>query len=156
MFGGAGFDLGFATATEDILGTGKWTVGPSALAIYLGDKWNVGGLVQHYWDYAGENDRDSVNLTNLQYMIYYSLDEVTSIGMAPNILVNWNQDSDNKLTLPVGLGINRTFQFGKVPVRIGVEVHYSVVQPDDVVGSKWDIRFFVIPAVASALFDWMN
>ncbi len=153
---GAGFDLGLPTATEDILGTGKWTAGPSGLAVYMGPKWKVGGLVQQYWDFAGESDRDPVNLTNFQYFIYYSLDEVTSVGCSPNIIANWEQDSDNAFTVPIGLGINRTFQFGKVPIRIGFEVHYSVVQPDDVPGSVWDFRFFFIPAAPSALFSWMN
>jgi len=32
---GAGFDLGFPTAQEDILGTGKYLAGPSALAVYM-------------------------------------------------------------------------------------------------------------------------
>jgi hypothetical protein len=153
---GAGFDLGFPTASKDLLGTGKWTAGPSALGVYLGPKWKIGGLLQTYWDYAGPSGRDDVSLMNLQYFIYYSLDEVTSIGAAPNIIANWEQTSGNKWTVPIGLGINRTFQFGKVPVRFGFEVHYSVVQPDDVAGQKWDFRFYMIPAVPSALFKWMQ
>jgi hypothetical protein len=153
---GLGFDLGFPTATEDILGTGKWLAGPSALGVYMGPKWKVGALLQQYWDYAGDSDRDDVSLMNLQYFIYYSLDEVTSIGAAPNVIANWEQDSDNTWTVPVGLGINRTFQFGKLPVRLGAEVHYSIIQPDDVVGQEWNFRFYVIPAVPSALFKWMD
>jgi hypothetical protein len=152
----AGFDAGFPTASEDILGTGKWTAGPSALGVYMGPKWKIGTLVQQYWDYAGDDDRDDVNLMNLQYFIFYSLDDVTSIGASPNIIANWNLDSDNAWTVPVGLGISRTFQFGKVPVRFGAEVHYSVIQPDDVPGAKWDFRFYVIPAAPSALFKWMQ
>ncbi len=43
---GLGFDLGFPTATEDILGTGKWLAGPSGLGVYMGPKWKIGGLIQ--------------------------------------------------------------------------------------------------------------
>ena len=153
---GLGFDLGVPTASDDILGTGKWTGGPSALAAYLGTKWKVGGLVQQYWDFAGDSERSDVNMTNLQYLYYYSLNPTTSIGAAPNVIFNWEQTSGNKTTLPVGLGINKTINIGKVPVRFGVEAHYSVIQPDDVPGSKWDFRFYVIPAVPSALFKWMQ
>jgi len=153
---GAGFDLGFPTAKEDILGTGKWLAGPSGLGVYMGPKWKIGALVQQYWDYAGDNDRDDVNLTNIQYFVYYSLSDTMSVGAGPNIIANWEQDSDNTWTVPVGLGINKTLQMGKVPVRFGFEVHYSVVQPDDVVGTEWDFRFYIIPAVPSAMFDWMN
>ena len=153
---GVGFDLGFPTATDDILGTGKWLAGPSAIAAYMGPKWKIGGLAQQYWDYAGDDDRDNVNLMNLQYFIYYSLDDVSSIGMGPNIIANWELDSDDRWTVPVGLGYNRTFQFGKVPVRIGFEVHYSAIQPDNVPSAEWDFRLFIIPAAPSALFKWMN
>jgi hypothetical protein len=153
---GAGFDAGFPTASEDILGTGKFTAGPSALAVYLGPKWKVGSLVQQYWDYAGDDDRDSVNMMNWQYFLFYSLDEVTSIGAAPNIIANWTQDSNNTWTVPIGLGITRTVQIGKAPVRFGFEVHYSVIQPDDVPSNVWNFRFYVIPAAPSALFKWMQ
>jgi hypothetical protein len=153
---GLGFDAGFPTASDDILGTGKWLAGPSALGVYMGPKWKVGALVQQYWDYAGDDHRDDVSLMNLQYFIFYSLDEVTAIGASPNIIANWELDSDNRWTVPIGLGISRTFQFGKVPVRFGLEVHYSVVQPDTTVGQKWNVRFYVIPAAPSALFKWMK
>jgi hypothetical protein len=153
---GAGFDLGFPTASDDILGTGKWLAGPSALTVYMGPKWKIGGLVQQYWDYAGDDDRDDVSLMNFQYFIYYSINETTSIGCSPNIIANWELDSDERWTVPIGIGINKTFQFGKVPVRIGAEIHYSVVQPDTTPSNEWDFRFFVIPAMPSALFSWMQ
>ena len=153
---GGGFDLGFPTATDDILGTGKWTAGPSAIGAYMGPKWKIGGLLQQYWDFAGDDDRDAVNLTNFQYFIYYSLNDVTSIGAGPNIIANWEQDSDDRWTVPIGLGINLTFQFGKLPVRIGIEAHYSVVQPDNVPSNEWDLRFYVIPALPSFMFSWMQ
>ena len=153
---GAGFDVGLDTASEDVLGTGKYSAGPSALGIYLGETFKGGALVQQYWDFAGDSDRNDVNMTNLQYIYYWSLNETTSIGAAPNIIINWEQNSDNRYTVPIGIGINRTFQFGKVPVRFGLEYHYTAIAPDDVVSSDWAIRFFVIPAVPSALFDWMQ
>jgi len=153
---GAGLDFGFPTATDDILGTGKYTAGPTALGIYMGEKWKIGALWQQYFDYTGDSDRDDVNLSNIQYLYYYSLNDTTSIGAGPNIIINWEQDSDNRFTVPIGLGINKTFQFGKLPVRIGIEAHYSVIQPDDVPSNEWDIRFFIIPAVPSFMFDWMN
>ncbi len=90
---------------------------------------------------------------NLQYFYYYSLSEVMSIGAGPNIIANWEASKGNKWTVPVGIGINRTFQFGKVPVRLGVEWYYNVVRPDSV-GANWSMRFMVIPAIPAALFKW--
>jgi hypothetical protein len=153
---GLGFNLGFPTASEDILGTGKWLAGPSGLGVYMGPKWKIGALLQQYFDFAGDDDRSDVTMTNLQYFIFYSLDETTSIGAAPNIIANWEQDDDNTWTVPIGIGISKTIQMGKVPVRFGAEVHYSVITPDDTPGAEWDFRFYVIPAVPAAMFSWMQ
>ncbi len=153
---GAGFDIGLDTASEDILGTGKYSAGPSALAVYMGDKFKGGALLQHYWDFAGDDDRSDVNMTNLQMIYYWSLDETTSIGAGPNWLFNWEQDKDNRYTIPIGIGVSKTVQFGKIPVRFGLEYHHTVVEPDDIVASDWSVRFYVIPAAPSALFSWMQ
>jgi hypothetical protein len=152
---GVGFDLAFPTASEEILGDGKWSAGPSALYAYLGPKWKVGGLIQNYFDYAGPSDREDVALTNFQYLLYYSLNDTTSIGAAPNIIINWEADSDERYTVPIGLGINHTVQLGKVPVRLGVEFFYNVIRPDTV-GADWNLRFYIIPAVPSAMFGFLN
>ena len=153
---GAGFDLGFDTAQEDVLGTGKWTAGPSALGVYFGDKFKGGALIQHYMDFAGDGDREDVNMSNIQTIYYWSLNETTAIGAAPNIIANWEADGDNTWTVPIGIGISKTFQFGKVPVRFGLEYHHTIIEPDDLPSTDWSVRFYVIPAVPSALFDWMQ
>lgn len=153
---GAGFDLGLPTAREDILGTGKWAAGPSALGVYMGPDWKVGGLMMHYWDFAGDSDRADVNMTNLQYFAFYSLSETDSIGASPNIICNWEASSGDECSVPVGLGYAKTIQIGKVPVRFGGEFHYYAVNPDDEVGPRWGMRFYVIPAAPSALFEWMG
>ena len=153
---GLGFDVGMPTASDDVLGTGKWTGGPSLLGVYMGEKWKVGALATNYFDFAGDDDRDDVAMTNLQYLYYYSLSDTMSIGAGPNIIVDWEQHGSDRFTVPVGLGINKTISIGKVPVRFGVEAMYSVHRPDNIPGTKWDFRFYMIPSAPSALFSWMK
>ncbi len=150
---GLGVAQSFPTASDDILGTGKWSTGPAAIAGYLGPKVKVAALIQNYFSHSGDHDRDKVRLMNLQYFYYYSLSDVMSIGAGPNIIANWAAKGSDQWTVPIGLGINRTIQFGKIPVRIGVEVFYNVVRPDSI-GSNWDLRIMVIPAAPAALFKW--
>jgi len=153
---GAGFDVGLPTATEDLLGTGKWLAGPSALGVYMGSKFKGGALLQQYWSFAGSDNRDDVNMTNLQYLYYWSLSETMSVGAAPNIIINWEESGTNRFTIPVGIGINKTTQLGKVPVRFGVELYYSVWRPNNIPSTEWNFRFYAIPAAPSALFGWMK
>jgi hypothetical protein len=153
---GAGFDLMLPTATDDILGTGKWSAGPSLLGVYMGPKWKVGALLTHFKDFAGSSNRNDVNLSNIQYFTFYSLSDTFSIGAAPNIICNWEQSSGDECSVPIGLGFASTVNIGKVPVRFGAEVHYTIIKPDHVLYTEWDFRFYIIPAAPSALFKWMN
>ena len=153
---GAGFDIAAPTAEHDILGSDKWSAGPSALAVYMGPDWKVGGLATHYWDFAGDDDADDVNMTNLQYFVFWSLSETESIGASPNIIIDWEQDTDNRYSVPIGIGYTKTIKMGKMPVRFGIELHKYIVQPDDIPGPDWGLRLYIIPAVPSAMFGWMQ
>ena len=70
------------TATDDQLGTGKWSAGPMALAMSITDKWIIGGVAQHWWSFSGDDsinintnlgpqsvERPDVSLTDVQYII---------------------------------------------------------------------------------------
>ena len=64
-------------------------------------------------------------------------------------MVNWKADDDNKLTFPVGIGFSKTtLLFGKLPIRMGMEVHYAAVHADDF-GTRWNFRLYVVPVVPS-------
>lgn len=140
------------TATDDILGTGKWAAGPMALAFHIGDKWIYGAVVQHWWSFAGDGDRDDVNLTDLQYVLRYRLTPETNIGFGPNIRYNWEaDDSDNRLSLPVGLGFDTMIKLGPAPAKFGVEFHYYVETPD-AFGPEWQVRFILSPVLPSPGF----
>ncbi len=133
----------FPTATDDALGTEKWSVGPAATVFYLGDKWILGGVWQNWFSFAGNGDRESVNLMDFQYVIQYRVTPTLQIGMTPNIQYDW---AEHEWTVPVGFGGSKTFMFGKLPIRIGAEAQYYVHQPDDF-GPEWNFRFFFIPVI---------
>jgi hypothetical protein len=151
-----GFGLGqtFPSASDDLLGSGKWSMGPSAIYAYLGQKWKLGALIQTYFSYAGDSTREDVRLMNLQLFYYYALTETISIGAGPNIIANFEADSGDQWTVPLGIGIGKTLQLGKLPVRFMVEYYGSVVRPDTV-GATHDVRFVVIPAVPAGLIPFL-
>ncbi len=143
---GVGWSHIFPTATNNSVGGEKWAVGPAATYFHLGQKWIIGGVVQHWWDYAGDKGRPDTNLTDFQYVIRYKVSPLTQIGTGPN--VQYNHDTD-ELSLPIGLGMDTTTQWGKTIFRYGFEIEYYV-QQDDRFGPEWNIRFFFIPVVKAA------
>jgi len=152
---GIGATSMFPTASEDVLGTGKYSLGPAAVAAYLGPEWTLGVFPQHWWSVGGDSTRADVSLTNIQYFLYYAPPwdprAQWRIGMSPNISINWTAEGD-KVTLPVGMGIGRMFEIGKLPVRIQLEVDYSVIHPNDKIGSRWDFRLYFSPVIPTFLF----
>jgi hypothetical protein len=147
---GVGPTFLFPTASNDALGQGKYQAGPAAVGLYMGKEWVFGSLVQQWWSFGGDGDRESTSQANIQYFIQYLFGDNWQIGMAPNILIDWEADQDNRFTVPVGLGIGKLVKLGRLPVKFTAEVDYMVVRPDDF-GQNWGIRFQVIP-VLPALF----
>jgi hypothetical protein len=142
---GVGLTAQFDTASEDQFGSGRNSVGPMGLAFYVGEEWIVGGLFQHWWDYAGDDDRGHVNKTNFQYVLFYRLTPETKIGMSPNVIVDWQNDTYD---LPVGLGANTLVKIGSLPITVGVEVqrHFS---DNDAIHNQWHLRLLFVPILPS-------
>ena len=145
---GAGATFKFPTASKDELGQGKYQAGPAAMLFHMGKPWTIGVLAQHWSSFAGDGDRDSVSQTDIQYVLRRSIPGAMSIGMGPTISIDWKADSDNRLTLPIGLGITKTTRWGKTPFKLRAEVHYSVVSPEEF-GSTWNFRLQVTPVIPS-------
>jgi hypothetical protein len=145
LFLAAGPTLIFPSASETILGQGKWQAGPALAAGFLADQWHLGVFLQQWWSFAGDDYRGSVSQMNLQYFLYYAPTPEWEIGMSPNAFANWNAPSGNQVTFPVGLGVQHLLSIGPLPVSLGIEAGYSVIHPSDLPGSRWDIRFTVMP-----------
>ncbi len=140
----------FPTATQDTLGGDNWAVGPAALVLYLGDpgEFIAGGLVQHWWDFAGAGDQ--LNLTDFQPIVRYRMTETLNIGAAPNWRYDWaNED----WSIPIGGGFDITTRIGDLPVRIGIEVYYNLDPPKGV-EEEYGIRLFFVPVIPAPA--WAN
>lgn len=144
------------TATDDQLGSGKWSAGPMGLAFRITDKWILGVVAQHWWSFAGEDrltvntplgparvPRADVNLTDIQPVIRYRVSPTTNIGLAPNWRYNWETDEAN---IPIGIGADTMVKLGPLPVKIGLEFYYHVLRDDDF-GPEYQLRFLFVPVV---------
>ena len=77
----------------------------------------------------------------------------TNIGFGgPNIITNWEADSDNRWTIPVGLAVNTTTKIGPLPVKVGIEVYKYIKQPDQF-GAEWGLRLIFSPVVPKPAFS---
>ena len=135
---GLGPALTFPTATNSILGTGKWLAGPSAVALVTPGHWVIGALISNQWSFAGDGNRPSVNTGLIQPFINYNFSGGWYATFSPVMTVNWNAASGQQWTVPIGGGIGRVFRVGKQPLNAQVAGYYNVVRPDG--AADWQLR----------------
>ena len=135
---GAGPIFSFPTATDDVLGTGKWGIGPSGVVVYTPGDWVLGALVNNVWGAGGDSDRDNTNRGLFQYFVNYNLPDSWYLTSAPIITADWKEDQDDRFIVPFGGGIGKIFRIGRQPINTSVQAYYNVVRPD--AGPRWSLR----------------
>jgi len=136
---GIGPVLQFPTASDDVLGSEKWAAGPGVVVLTTPGPWVVGTLVNNIWSFAGNDDRADVNLMTLQPFINYNLPHGWALGTSPIITANWEADSDDRWTVPIGGGVQKILHLGKLPLNTQLQAYWNVETPDG--GADWQLRF---------------
>jgi hypothetical protein len=135
---GAGPAFVIPTATNDILGQGKFSLGPSFVALYQPEHWTIGALVNDVWSVAGSGSRPPVNQMLLQYFINYNMKKGWYMTMSPILTANWMASSGNVWTVPFGGGVGRIMKLGFQPVNISATFYGNAVYPTGT--SPWSMR----------------
>jgi len=138
------------TASTQQTGDGKWQAGPAAVFGYLSKSWLLAVYPQQWWSFAGQSDRSATNKLQLQYFAHYFVGDGWSIGMSPNILVNWEASSGQRLTFPVGLGFSKVVEVCGVAVKFEIQGEYMAIRPDSS-GQEWNIQFQITPRLSKLI-----
>ena len=136
---GVGPAIILPTATDQSLGSGKWSAGPSAVGLTIQGPWVAGLLVSQVWSFAGQSDRADVSFFLAQYFVNYNMDDGWYLVSAPIITSNWEASSGNQWIVPFGAGAGKIFRIGKQPMNINMQAFYNAVKPD--FGPDWQFRF---------------
>lgn len=89
-------------------------------ARWLGSRaFHIGVLAQHWWSFAGDDDRPDTNQSDVQWFIDRRKDATTLIGMTPNVQTDWKKRGSERFSLPIGLDTIGLFKLGNTPVRWG-------------------------------------
>ena len=118
----------FPTATPNTLGSGKWSLGPDAVALLMPGNWVLGTLVTQLWSVAGLPNRSNVNSFLVQPFVNYNLKGGWAITSAPIMTSNASLPG-TKWTVPVGGGVAKTFKDGDQLMQITMLYYTNVVRP---------------------------
>jgi hypothetical protein len=136
---GIGPTLVIPTASDSALGQGKWSAGPSFVALAQPGHWTLGVLANNVWSFAGDSNRRSVNQMLLQYFVNYNLSKGWYLTSSPIITANWVAPKAKDVwTVPFGAGVGRIMKLGFQPVNISGQIYANAAYPTGT--STWSIR----------------
>ncbi len=112
------------TATDDALGSGKFAIGPSVVALKQSGGWTIGGLANHLVSVAGSEDRGKVNATFLNPFVSYNWKSGAGITLNVEYTHDWENDVDVLvLNFPTFSGVTK---FGKQTVSFAISPRFHL------------------------------
>ncbi len=143
---GAGPVFLIPTATDDALGSEKWGIGPTAVALKQDGPWTYGALTNHIESFAGDDDRADVSLTLLQPFLTYRTRTMTTLALEMQSTYDWENE---QWSVPINFSVQQLLKIGKMPLQIGAGVRYWADSPDN--GAEdWGVRLmmtFLFPKI---------
>ncbi len=136
---GLGPSISFPTASDDALGTGKYSAGPTFVALTLIDWGSAGALFRQLWSFAGDDNRQDVSQFLFEPFVNYNLDNGWFLLSDMVWTANWEAASGQKWTIPVGGGAGRVFKIGNQAINSRVEAYYNVERPSG--APEWSFSF---------------
>jgi hypothetical protein len=134
------------THTDDAVGSDQWRLGPE-LVLGVTKKWGVlGGLFSHQWNVGGGSDEPDTSISSLNYFYAFNLGGGLQFASGPTITYDWEADSGNRWTVPLGVGLSKTFIKGGRPIKTQLQLFYNVEQPD-AFAQEWGVKLTITPVV---------
>jgi len=126
---GFGPIIRFPTASAEVLGGGKWGIGPTVAGAITTGPWVVGALVHNVWSFAGDSTRPAVNQFLLQPILNYTLPRDWFLTSGPEIAADWKAPARDRWTVPIGGGVGKVVKIAQQSLNIQGEAYYNVERP---------------------------
>ena len=141
---GAGAAFLLPTATDDLLGGDQWGAGPTLVGLKQTGHWTIGGLANHVWSFA-EDDNAKVSNTYIQPFLTYITSE--SVTYALNSESNYNWETE-EWSVPINFMVSKLVKVGTQLISVQGGVRYWAVADADSNPEGWGARValtFIIP-----------
>jgi hypothetical protein len=124
---GAGPVFLFPSGSDDLLTLDKWGAGPTAVVLKQQGPWTYGGLANHIWSYAGDDDRADVSATFLQPFLSYTTPTAVSYTLNMESTYDWKNE---KWSLPINAIISKVVNIDGQLMSFNAGIRYWVDSPD--------------------------
>ena len=128
----------YPTGTDPLLGTGTFSIGPTAVVLKQMGGWTMGALVNQFWSVIEEEHRSDVSQMFLQPFVAYATKTHTTFTVSSEMTANWEAPEGEQWTVPLILQISQILKIGKQPVSIQIGGKYYADTPR--YGPTWGAR----------------
>jgi len=125
------------TATDSVLGSGKYGAGPTVVALRQEHGWTYGVLANQIWSYEGWGDQN-VNATFLQPFVSFTTKTYTTFTLNTESTYDWE---GKQWTVPLNALVSQLLKVGKQPIQLSLGARYYADKPSG--GPDWGLRFAI-------------
>jgi hypothetical protein len=112
------------TATNKFLGGKKFGIGPSIVALTQNNGWTIGGLANHIFSVAGDENRSDINATFINPFVTYNWKSGAGITLNSEYTHDWENDLDIFVVMPTFTAVTK-FGSQTVSFAIGPRIHFA-------------------------------
>ena len=130
----------YPTGTQDLLGTGTFSIGPTVVVLKQIGGLTAGALMNQLWSVVIEEHRSSLSQMFLQPFVAYTTKTHTTFTLSSESTANWNNTpGDAKWIVPLIFQISQILKIGKQPISLQIGGKYYADSPR--YGPDWGVRF---------------
>jgi hypothetical protein len=132
---GVGPIVQLPTATETLLGSGKFSMGPTGVILRQDKGWTFGMLANQLWSVAGHDNRAAVNATFLQPFLAYNWPSGFGLTVNTETTYDW---AAGQATVPFNFFASQVMKLGDQAVSLGAGIRVYAARPAG--GPDWGLR----------------
>ena len=129
---GAGPVFLLPVATDSMLASKKFGIGPTAVMLGQVNGWTIGGLVNQIWSVAGDKSRADVSQMFVQPFVSYNWKSGAGVGLNAEITQNWQAGTTTAFLNPT---LSAVTKLGKQTISLAIGPRIQVASPS---GGKTD------------------
>ena len=139
---GAGPVVVLPSTQVPTIGSGKWSAGPTVVALRQEGKWTYGALWNQVWSFSGDSRRADINQMFLQPFLAYQANKTITLTVQSETTANWEATDGGRWTVPINFLIAKLSTFGVFPASYQLGYGVFAVHPDS--GPTWKIRAVIV------------
>jgi len=132
---GAGPVMYYPTATNDLLGSEKYGMGPTFVMLTQQHGWTLGLLANQIWSVAGDSDRNNISAAFIQPFVSYTTKMFTTFGINTESTYDFE---NTQWTVPINLTVSQIFKIGGQPMSLQLGARYYADGPTG--HANWGMR----------------